>query len=103
MASDASRFIVRPAAEDDIEEAALWYELRSPGLGADFLRAVDVCFEEIPRSPESFQQIHKSARRARIRRFPYAAYFASTASGVQIVACMHAKRDPRIWQRRVDC
>ena len=83
MASDAPRFIVRPATEADIEEAALWYELRSLGLGADFLRAVDVCFEQI-------------------RRFPYVAYFVSTGTGIQIVACMHAKRDPRIWQRRVD-
>lgn len=102
MASDAPSFIVRPAAEADIEEAALWYELRSLGLGADFLGAVDVCFEQIRRSPESFQQIYKSARRARIRRFPYVAYFVSTATSIQIVACMHAKRDPRIWQRRVD-
>jgi hypothetical protein len=37
------RFIVRPAAEVDIAEAALWYDSRSIGLGADFLRAVDVC------------------------------------------------------------
>jgi hypothetical protein len=29
-------------------------------------------------------------------------YFVSTAAGIQIVACMHAKRDPRIWKRRVD-
>jgi plasmid stabilization system protein ParE len=78
VASDAPRFIVRPAAEADIEEAALWYELRSLGLGADFLR------------------------RARIRRLPYVAYFVSTDAGIRIVACMHAKRDPRIWQRRVD-
>ena len=68
MASDAPRFIVRPAAEADIEQAALWYELRAIGLGAEFLRAVDVCFEQIRRSPESFQQIYKNARRARIRR-----------------------------------
>jgi len=96
------RFIVRPAAEADIGEAALWYDSRSIGLGADFLRAVDVCLEEIRRTPGSFQQIYKNARRARIRRFPYVAYFVSTASGVQIVACLHAKRDPRIWQRRID-
>ena len=102
MASDAPRLIVRPAAEADIEEAALWYELRSSGLGADFLRAVDVCFEQIRRRPEGFQQVYKSARRARIRRFPYVAYFVSAATDIQIVACMHAKRDPRIWQRRVD-
>jgi plasmid stabilization system protein ParE len=102
VASDAPRFIVRPAAEADIEEAALWYELRSLGLGADFLRAVDVCLEQIRRSPESFPQIHKGARRAGVRRFPYLVYFVSTAAGIRIVACMHAKRDPRIWQRRVD-
>jgi plasmid stabilization system protein ParE len=96
------RFIVRPAAEAHIAEAALWYESRSIGMGADFLRAVDVCFEEIRRSPRSFQQIYRSVRRARIRRFPYIAYFVSTATSIQIVACMHAKRDPRLWQRRVD-
>jgi plasmid stabilization system protein ParE len=102
VASDAPPFIVRPAAEADIEEAALWYELRSLGLGADFLRAVDVCFEQIRRRPESFQQVHKTARRARIRRFPYVVYFVSTTAGIQIVACMHARREPRVWRRRVD-
>jgi plasmid stabilization system protein ParE len=74
VASDARGFIVRLAAEADIEQAALWYELRSVGLGADFLRAVDVCFEQIRRGPESFQQMYKSARGARTRRFPYVAY-----------------------------
>ncbi len=59
-------------------------------------------FRTDPAKSESFQQIYKSARRARIRRFPYVAYFVSTATGIQIVACMHAKRDPRIWQQRVD-
>jgi hypothetical protein len=36
------RLVVRSAAEADIVQAALWYEQRAPGLGADFLRAVDV-------------------------------------------------------------
>jgi hypothetical protein len=64
------RFIVRPAAEADIAEAALWYELRSLGLGGEFVRAVDVCLAEIRRSPESFPQIYKTTRRAALRRFP---------------------------------
>lgn len=67
------RFIVRPAAEADIAEAALCYGARSLGLGAEFLRAVDVCFEEIGRNPERFPQIYESSRRALFRRFPYAA------------------------------
>lgn len=96
------RFVVRPAADADIAEAALWYEARSIGLGAEFLRAVDTCFEEIRRNPEHFPQIYKSSCRALLRRFPYAVYFVSTAGGIRVVACMHVKRDPRRWQRRVD-
>ena len=96
------RFIVRPAAEADIAEAALWYESHSLGLGADFLRAVDVCFSEIQRNPEGFPQVYRHGRRALLRRFPYATYFISTATAIRIVACMHVRRDPRRWQRRVD-
>lgn len=86
------RFIVRPAAEAEIAEAAL-------GLGADFLRAVDVCFSEIQRTPDRFPQVHRQARKALLRRFPYAAYFVSTATGIRVVACMHVKRKPRFVRR----
>jgi len=96
------RFIVRPAAEADIAEAALWYESCSLGLGGEFVRAVDVCLAGIHRSPESFPQIYKTARRALLRRFPYLVYFVSSAIGIRVLACMHVKRDPRRWQRRVD-
>ena len=101
MASDVP-FIVRPAAEADIAEAALWYEARSLGLGAEFLRTVDVCFSAIQDSPDSFPHVYRHARRAMLRRFPYATYFVVTAAEIQVVACMHVKRDPRRWQQRVD-
>jgi plasmid stabilization system protein ParE len=96
------RFIVRPGAEADIAEAALWYELRSIGLGTEFLRAVDVCFAEIRRSPDRFPEVYKTIRRVFLRRFPYAAYFVSTTAEIRVIACMHVKRAPRRWQRRVD-
>ena len=35
------RLVVRSAAEADILDAALWYEQRPPGLGTEFLRALD--------------------------------------------------------------
>jgi len=35
------RLVVRAAAEADILDAALWYEQRAPGLGTEFLLAVD--------------------------------------------------------------
>ena len=36
--------IVRDEAEADIAEAAIWYERRSVGLGAEFVRSIDACF-----------------------------------------------------------
>ncbi len=94
------RLVVRPAAEADIVAAALWYKQRAPGLGADFLRAVDVALAEIARMPERFPAVHLHCRRALLRRFPYAVYFVPTAEVVNVIACMHASRDPRRWQER---
>jgi hypothetical protein len=34
------RLIIRDEAEADIAEAALWYHLRTPGLGDEFLAEV---------------------------------------------------------------
>jgi hypothetical protein len=43
------RLLVRASAEADVLDAALWCEQRSPGLGTEFLRAVDVTLAEIAR------------------------------------------------------
>ena len=95
------RLVVRPAAEADITDAALWYEARASGLGADFLRVVDVALAEIQRMPERFPVVQMQCRRALLRRFPYGIYFVDSAELISVVACMHARRDPRRWEERV--
>jgi plasmid stabilization system protein ParE len=98
----SSRLVVRPVAEADITQAALWYEQRAPGLGADFLRAVDVALAEIARMPERFPVVHPTCRRALLRRFPYGVFFVVAPEIVSVVACMHASRDPHRWQERTE-
>ncbi len=44
--------IIAPEAQQDIEEAYDWYELRRPGLGEDFLGCVDAGINKICRIPE---------------------------------------------------
>jgi len=95
------RLVVRPAAEADIVDAALWYEARAAGLGADFLRAVDVALAEVQRMPNRFPVVQTQCRRVLLRRFPYGVYFVPTAELISVVACMHARRDPRRWEERV--
>ena len=94
------RFIVRPLAEIDVAEAFDWYEQRSPGLGMEFLRAVDDTFAIIARTPQLFPQLQKNVRRARLRRFPYGVFFVARPDLISVLAVMHAHRDPRRWLSR---
>jgi plasmid stabilization system protein ParE len=96
------RLVVGTAAEADVLDAALWYEQRSPGLGREFLRAVDAALAEIAAMPERYPIVCGEARRALLRRFPYGVYFVLTPGLVSVIACMHARRDPRRWQERTD-
>lgn len=96
------RLVVGAAAEADVLDAARWYELRSPGLGREFLRAVDAALADIAAMPERYPIVHGEARRALLHRFPYGVYFVLTPGLVSVIACMHARRDPRRWQERTD-
>lgn len=91
--------IVRPEA--DIEEARHWYEERSPGLGAEFVRAVDACLASIERHPELYPKHHNRARRALLRRFPYAVFYVIQSESIDVAACFHTSRHPREWQSRL--
>ena len=56
--------IVRPGAQADIREAALWYESRRPGLGSEFTLRFDAIVERIAQNPLQFPEIESGVRRA---------------------------------------
>ena len=92
--------VLRPAVRADVVEAARWYEEQAEGLGADFLRAVDVAVATIQHNPLQYQQIYGRARRARLRRFPYAVIYYVSDDEIVIVNCIHGRRDPESWRDR---
>ena len=51
------RFIVRPLAEADLEQAANWYDEEQAGLGSRFLSDVDQVFERIRERPQQFPAV----------------------------------------------
>ena len=97
----AFTLIVRPEAEEDIEDSALWYERRQQGLGARFLYEVDQLQNRIVDAPLQFPQIEKGVRRGLLRHFPYGTYFTNDADRIVILAVLHLRRHPDTWRHRL--
>lgn len=57
------RLIIRPEAESDLADAAIWYESHEPDLGSKFISEIYSAIARALRSPESlrvFAEIQKS-------------------------------------------
>jgi plasmid stabilization system protein ParE len=89
-----------PEAEADIEEAHLWYAERGIDLAEDFRRSLDQCIATIASYPEGFPVVHRSVRRALLRRFPYCIFYVLGPERAIVVGCFHARRDPSAWRVR---
>ena len=94
------RVDLTPEAEADVEEAHAWYAARGSGLAEDFRRSLDQCMSNISSHPESYPVVHRSLRRALLRRFPYCIFNVVEPARAVVVGCFHARRDPQAWQLR---
>jgi plasmid stabilization system protein ParE len=91
---------LRPEAEQDLAEAAAWYEEQRQDLGHEFLDEVLTGFASIAETPLMYPNIHRNTRRAIIHRFPFGIYFRVENAAIIIVAVMHGSRNPRRWKNR---
>ena len=91
---------LRPEAELDLAEAALWYEEQGSGLGDQFLDEVLAVFSTIAETPLMYPIVHRSTRRALIHRFPFGVYYRVETTVIIVVAVMHGSRNPRRWKSR---
>ena len=94
------RISVRPEAQSEIKETALWYESRLRGLGSRFRDELRATLNHISDNPLRFPSIGEGVRRALLHRFPYALYFVIKSDVVIIVAVLSQHRRPGSWQNR---
>lgn len=94
------RLVAEPRVDRDVEATFAWYESERPGLGVEFLNELRAVYDRIADGPLKYQHLRSGVRRALLRRFPYAVYFAIEDHMVVVVAILHAGRDPAEWQRR---
>ena len=94
------RVVFRRAARAEFDAAALWYEDRQAGLGAQFVSEINRVVELVANHPERFPAKHLEIRCAQARRFPYSVFFRPEANRVVVLAVFHARRNPAVWQAR---
>ena len=94
------RLVAEPQADLDVAAAYQWYQNERAGLGVEFLDQLGTAYDRIADDPFQYQDLESGIRRALLRRFPYAVYFAVERNAVVILAVLHVSRDPAEWQRR---
>ena len=87
-------------ADRELNEAAQYYDLESPGLGSSFLEEVDRCLQSIEDHPEAGVILRGFVRRRLLRRFPYALLYKIKPTSIRILAVMNLKRRPTYWVGR---
>jgi toxin ParE1/3/4 len=83
----------------EIGEAREWYELQSPGLGDEFLAAMELQLKRLEQAPLLYAEIIPSVRRALLPRFPYGLFYAVRGNLVHILAVLHDARNPGRWPK----
>lgn len=94
------RVLLRREAQDDLGDAANWYEEQRRGLGGAFLDQSLEALERIGANPLALPVVHQSLRRSLMRRFPFAIYYRIEPDVVSVVAIMHGSRSPTAWKVR---
>jgi plasmid stabilization system protein ParE len=88
-------------AKRELDDAFVWYESQSAGLGHDLLDDLDRAVHRIKTYPDSCTELMPGLRRALLSRFPYGLIYAQEADAIVIVAVAHLHREPRYWIGRL--
>jgi len=94
------RLVAEPRADLDVAATFDWYEKEEAGLGQEFLAELRATYDRVADGPLAYQDLRSGIRRALLRRFPYAVYFAVEGDVVVVLAVLHVSRDPAECQRR---
>jgi len=94
--------ILHPEAQQELRNAALYYEQQELGLGGRFVDATQSGFRQIERSPFTWRCIRGDIRRFLVKTFPYGIVYAPVDDQIFILAVMHLKREPDYWFGRLE-
>ncbi len=87
-------------AEQELNDAAQYYDREQAGLGAAFIADVRRCTRAIFAHPEAGPIIRGRVRRRLCRRFRYGVLYSVRPGTVRVLAVMNLRRYPTYWVGR---
>jgi toxin ParE1/3/4 len=87
-------------AEFELNDAAVFFESKTEGLGFRFLATVEAAVAEIRRHPQASPIIRQNIRCKVLRKFPYSIMFSVKPDRLRILAIANQKRRPFYWRGR---
>lgn len=92
--------VFHPAAEAELLEQALYYEQRSPGLGARFVDQVEAAVQLAVLMPSAGSPYLHGTRRVFPKDFPHSVVYRQQAEAIVILAVAPFRRKPAYWRKR---
>ncbi|MBF2002311.1 MAG: type II toxin-antitoxin system RelE/ParE family toxin [Synechococcales cyanobacterium M58_A2018_015] len=93
--------VFHPLAEQELLDAATYYEEQKLGLGLEYLEEVEHAVNFLSRYPESGPEVRGSVRRLTLPKFPYSILYRLLEDDqIRILAVAHHKRRPQYWLDR---
>lgn len=93
--------IFLPEAEQEMLEAALYYQSKASGLGVVFLSEIQRAVKSIAESPNTWPILKGDLRRRLVRRFPYGILYKVEPEEIVVIAVAHLQRKPDYWKERI--
>jgi plasmid stabilization system protein ParE len=87
-------------AEEEMTEAALFYEAASSRLGTDFLDDVQRAIDRLCDYRQAGEAITLGFRRTLLHQFPFSLIYAVEDNVIVIIAVAHRSRRPDYWKTR---
>ncbi len=81
----------------EIGEAQEWYESQNPGLGEEFIAALELQLKRLEQAPLLYADVIPNVRRALLPRFPYGLFYAVRGDLVHVLAVLHDVRNLSRW------
>ena len=96
----ARSLFVWPEAEADLTAAAVWYSEIRASLADAFLSDFSAILQLVLDNPQMGVAYEKDVRKLALRKFPNIVYYRYSER-IEILACLHAGREPTVVAQRV--